>query len=95
MTGMETASPRRAGRGLRAALMVAVALLVAAVAACCVLMARQRAQAALETELAAQLEQTRQELSERDAALEPYARAESEKERQRIAAELEEKLNRL
>ena len=31
----------------------------------------------------------------RDAALEPYARAESEEERQRIAAELEEKLNRL
>lgn len=84
MTGMETASPRRAGRGLRAALMVAVALLVAAVAACCVLMARQRAQAALETELAAQLEQTRQELSERDAALE---QAQTELEDSRAALE--------
>ena len=31
----------------------------------------------------------------RDAALGPYARAESEEERQRIVAELEEKLNRL
>ena len=38
---------------------------------------------------------TRDAEQKRDAALEPYARAESEKERQRIAAELEEKLNRL
>ena len=38
---------------------------------------------------------SRQAADLRDAALEPYARAESEKERQRIAAELEEKLNRL
>ncbi len=38
---------------------------------------------------------TRDAGQKRDAALEPYARAESEKERQRIAAELEEKLNRL
>lgn len=38
---------------------------------------------------------TRDAEQKRDAALEPYARAESEEERQRIAAELEEKLNRL
>ena len=38
---------------------------------------------------------TRDAEQKRDAALEPYARAESEKERKRIAAELEEKLNRL
>ena len=38
---------------------------------------------------------SRQAADLRDAALEPYARAESEEERQRIAAELEEKLNRL
>ena len=38
---------------------------------------------------------TRDAECKRDAALEPYARAESEEERQRIAAELEEKLNRL
>ena len=38
---------------------------------------------------------TRDAEQNRDAALEPYARAESEEERQRIAAELEEKLNRL
>ena len=38
---------------------------------------------------------TREAEQKRDAALEPYARAESEEERQRIAAELEEKLNRL
>ena len=37
---------------------------------------------------------TRDAEQKRDAALEPYARAESEEERQRIAAELEEKLNR-
>ena len=38
---------------------------------------------------------TREAEQKRDAVLEPYARAESEEERQRIAAELEEKLNRL
>ena len=38
---------------------------------------------------------TRDAEQKRDAALEPYARAESEEERQRIAAELEEKLNKL
>ena len=38
---------------------------------------------------------TRDAEQKRDAALGPYARAESEEERQRIAAELEEKLNRL
>ena len=38
---------------------------------------------------------TRDAEQKRDAALEPYARAESEEERQRIVAELEEKLNRL
>ena len=38
---------------------------------------------------------TRDAEQKRDAALEPYAHAESEEERQRIAAELEEKLNRL
>ena len=38
---------------------------------------------------------TRDAEQKRDAALEPYARAESEEERQRIAAELEEELNRL
>ena len=38
---------------------------------------------------------TRDAEQKRDAAPEPYARAESEEERQRIAAELEEKLNRL
>ena len=38
---------------------------------------------------------TRDAEQKRDAALEPYARAESEEARQRIAAELEEKLNRL
>ena len=38
---------------------------------------------------------TRDAEQKRDAALGPYARAESEEERQRIVAELEEKLNRL
>ena len=38
---------------------------------------------------------TRDAEQKRDAALEPYASAESEEERQRIAAELEKKLNRL
>ena len=38
---------------------------------------------------------TRDAEQKRDAALERYARAGSEEERQRIAAELEEKLNRL
>ena len=38
---------------------------------------------------------SRQAADLRDAALERYARAENEEERQRIAAELEEKLNRL
>ena len=38
---------------------------------------------------------TRDAEQKRDAALEPYARAKSEEEQQRIAAELEEKLNRL
>ena len=38
---------------------------------------------------------TRDAEQKREAALEPYARAESEEERQRIVAEVEEKLNRL
>ena len=38
---------------------------------------------------------SRQAADLRDATLERYARAESEEERQRIVAELEEKLNRL
>ena len=38
---------------------------------------------------------TRDAEQKRDSALGPYARAESEEERQRIVAELEEKLNRL
>ena len=36
---------------------------------------------------------TREEGQKRDAALEPYARAESEEERQRIAQEVAEALN--
>ena len=38
---------------------------------------------------------SRQAADLRDAALERYARAKNEEDRQRIAAELEEKLNRL
>ena len=38
---------------------------------------------------------TRDAEQKREAALEPYARAESEEERQRIVAEVEEYLNRL